>query len=89
MPPIFFDRETTTNTMRTITLFDRTNSQLQNTILNTVITISYAFLPVMNKIPYAELVKMCNSGGEPLFHSCCDNVLDRKNAAHAVHLSLA
>ena len=54
--------ETTTDTKSTITLFDRTNSQLQNTVFqfsNTVTTISYAFSSVMNKSLYATLVKIC------------------------------
>jgi len=42
---------------------------------NTVTSSSYAFLPAMNMSLYAALVKTCSSGGEPLFHSCYDDVV--------------
>ena len=59
-PPIYFHGEKST-----ITLFHRPNSQLQNTISNTVKTINYAFLPVMNKSLHAVLIKICASGDDP------------------------
>ena len=45
---------------------------------NIVITISYALLPAMNKSLHDVLVKICTSGGDPLFHKCYDNTLARK-----------
>jgi len=45
--------ETTTESKCIRTLFDRANSQLP--FFNIVITISYAFLPVMNESPHAVL----------------------------------
>jgi len=48
--------EKSTNTKNTITLFDRANSQLQNTILQIVMTITYAFSPVMNKSLHAAII---------------------------------
>jgi hypothetical protein len=56
--------ETTIDTKSTITLFDRANSWLQNTIFfYTVTTIGYALSPAMNKSLHAALVKICTSGG--------------------------
>jgi hypothetical protein len=45
---------------------------------NIVTTISYALLPVMNKSLRATLVKICTSGGGPLFHSSYDGIMARK-----------
>ena len=41
-------------------------------------TIGYALSPVMNKSLHAALVKICTSGGGPLFHSSYDGVIARK-----------
>ena len=50
--------ETTTAAKSTTALFDRANSQLRNTLyFNIVITISYVFLPVMNKNQHDALIK--------------------------------
>jgi len=45
---------------------------------NVVTTISNAFLPVINKSLRATPVKICVSGGDPLFHSCCHSIITRK-----------
>ena len=45
---------------------------------NTVTTISYAFLPAMNKSLHAMLTKICTSEDDPLFHSCYDGIVPRK-----------
>ena len=37
---------------------------------NIVLTINYAFLPVVDKNLHATLIKIYTSGGDPLFHSC-------------------
>ena len=51
--------ETTTDTNNTITLFNRANSQLQNTIFfNTVIAIGYAFSPAISKNLQAVMIKI-------------------------------
>ena len=42
---------------------------------NIVTTISYAFLPAMSKSLHAVLIKICTSRGDPLFHSCYDDVI--------------
>ena len=65
VPPRYFV-ETTTDTNSTITVFDRAYSQVQSTVFNTVATISYAFLPAMNKSLHAVLIKICTGGGAPL-----------------------
>ena len=72
--------ETTTDMKSTITLFDRKNSQQKNKTLffSIATTISYMFLPVMNKSLHTALVKIHTSGGDPLFHSCCDGIVVRK-----------
>jgi len=58
------------DTKRTIRLFNRTNSQSQNILFfNIVTTISYAFLPAVNKSLHAVLITICTSGGEPLLPS--------------------
>ena len=59
--------ETITDTKSTITLFDKANSQLQNSLFNIVMTISYAFLPVMNM--HTALKQTCTSGVDPLLLS--------------------
>ena len=55
----FFAMATTTSTKSRSTVFDRVNSQLQNTLFSIVTTISYAFLPAMNKSFHDMLVKIC------------------------------
>jgi len=59
----------------TITLFDRANSQLQNTLLFpiTVTSISHVFSTVMNKCLHAALVTICTGRGDPLFLSPLQN----------------
>ena len=52
-----------------ITLFYRANSQLQNTFLNIVTMISYAFSLTINKSLHAMVVHICTSGDEPLLPS--------------------
>lgn len=42
-------------------LFNRENSQLQNTIFNTVITINYTFSPAMDNSLHVALVKVCKA----------------------------
>jgi len=49
--------ETIKDTKSTVTLFDRSNSQLQTLFFNTAITISPAFSPAMDM--------SCASGGDP------------------------
>ena len=73
--------ETTTDTTSTITLVDRANSQLQNSMWNVVITISYVFSPVKNRSLHATLIKTYNSRGDPLFHSCYDSIITGKMLA--------
>jgi len=58
--------EMTTDTTSTKTLFDRTNSHLQNTILSTVTTIICAFSLAVDKSLHALLINICMSGGDPL-----------------------
>jgi len=43
-----------------------------------VTTIGYALSPAMNKSLHAALVKICTSGGGPLFHSSYNGVAARK-----------
>jgi hypothetical protein len=43
-----------------------------------VTTIGYALSPALNKSLHAALVKICTSGGDPLFHSSYDGVVARK-----------
>jgi len=65
---------------------------IYKTLFFSIVTIiSCAFLPVMNKSLHAMLIKIYTSKGDPLFHRCYkyDNIVDRKNVAHTVHLSVA
>ena len=70
VPPRYFV-ETTTDTNSTITVFDRAYSQVQSTVFNTVATISYAFLPAMNKSLHAAPLELwtrlscCHCGNSP------------------------
>ena len=71
-----------TDTKSTITLFDGAVFHLIDQILSCktlffiiVTTISYAYLPVMNKSLLATRVKICTSGGESLFYSCYDDII--------------
>jgi len=43
-----------------------------------VTTNGYALVPAMNKSLHAVLIKICISGGGPLFHSSYDSVVARK-----------
>jgi len=58
--------ETTTDKRSTVTLFDRANSQLQNTIFNIVIAISGMFFASNEQGLRAVLLKVCMSRGAPL-----------------------
>jgi len=60
----FFAMATTTSTKSRSTVFDRVNSQLQNTLFSIVTTISYAFLPAMNKSLHATLMSGSNAVAE-------------------------
>ena len=64
-------------TKSTITLFDRANSQPQNTIFffSIATIINYTFSPVMNKSLCASLIKTCTNRGNSLFHVCCDSIV--------------
>ena len=53
----------------TSTLFDRANSHYERQFFIRVTTISYVFLPVMNKSLHATLVIPCTSGADPLLPS--------------------
>jgi len=76
---LLFTSMETTDTKSTITLFDRTNSKLQKKIFfNIAITINHAFLPAMNQSLHTTLVKICTSGGDPVFHSCNDGIIAKK-----------
>ena len=66
--------ETTMNTKSIITLFNGTNSQLQNTLFKH----SCAFLQQMNKSLHETFLIICILGGDPLFQSCYDDIIARK-----------
>ena len=51
--------EATTDTKSTVALFDRASSQLQNTDISIVTTISCTFLLAMNRSIHAVLIKIC------------------------------
>jgi len=52
--------ETTAATKSTVTLLDRVNSQLQNTVFSDLVSIiSYAFSPVVNRSLQVALIKIC------------------------------
>ena len=44
---------------------------------NIVLTIDYAFLPVVDKNLHAMLIKICTSGDDQLFDSCYDHIVSR------------
>ena len=60
--------EATTDTKRTVTLFDKANFQLQNTIFqhDHIVMHGYIVSPLMNKSLHAVLVKICINGDDPL-----------------------
>jgi len=71
--------ETRTDTKRTISLFDRTNSQLQIIFFNIATTISFAFLPARNKSLHATLTKICTAICNMAWlscpcHHCCNTI---------------
>ena len=70
--------KTTADTKRTTVPFNRLNSQLQTPFFNIIITISCMCLPAMNKSLHDDLIKICTSGGDPVFHSCSDGIVARK-----------
>ena len=61
---IVISMETTADTKNTITLFHRAISQLQ--FFNIVTTVSYAFLPAMNKSLHAVLITIYTSKSDSL-----------------------
>jgi len=60
--------EATTDTKRPVTLFDKANFQLQNTIFqhDHIVMHGYIVSPLMNKSLHAVLVKICINGDDPL-----------------------
>jgi len=60
-----------TTTKSTTALFDRENSQLQSIFFNIFTTVSYAFLPAMNKSLHDALVKICMAVWNVARLSCC------------------
>ena len=64
---LFISTETTTDRKSTITLFDRANSHLQNTIFQHHSTPPLTvFSSAINKSLHATLIKTCMSRGDPL-----------------------
>ena len=61
--------ETTVNAMSIVTLLEQILTY-RTLFFNIVTTMSYAFLPVMNKSMHAMLVKTCTGGGDPLLLKC-------------------
>ena len=49
-----------------------------------VTTIGYALSPAMNNSLYAALVKICNIGGGPLFHSSYNGAVARKMSMQSI-----
>ena len=45
---------------------------------NIVTSITYTLLPAMKKSLHVTPVKICTSGSDPLFHSCCYSVFARQ-----------
>jgi len=76
--------ETTTDTKSTIILFDRANSQLQNTIFQLITSITYAFSPVVNKSLPAALLKKKNLHVCP-FQLVCHIALLSPLLKHTTH----
>ena len=61
--------ETTVNAVSIVTLIEQILTY-RTLFFNIVTTMSYAFLPVMNKSMHAMLVKTCTGGGDPLLLKC-------------------
>ena len=71
MPPFYFHGNYS-RYMRTITLFDRPNSQFDTLFFNTNTIISYAFSPAMNKSLYTTLITITVIHNMAcLLHHCC------------------
>ena len=71
MPPFYFHGNYS-RYMRTITLFDRANSQFDTLFFNTNTIISYAFSPAMNKSLYTTLITITVIHNMAcLLHHCC------------------
>ena len=70
--------ETTTDTQSKITLFIEKILSYKTLFLDIVATIGYALSPAVSKNLQAALVKICTSGGGPLFQSSYDSVVGRK-----------
>lgn len=78
--------DSVTDTKSTVTLFDRANSELQNTILLTVTSISFTFLPHMNKSLYAMLIKICMAVQTlSVFHVTVATVEMHHSPPHCAH----
>ena len=74
--------ETTTDVKSTITPFERSNLQVQNTVFHHSHHY-YAFSPAMNKSLHAVLVEIHTSRDDLLFHSWYDVSLLEKYVARA------
>ena len=61
---------------------------------NIVTSITYTLLPAMKKSLHVTPVKICTSGSDPLFHSCCYSVFARQtlpvrnNSLHAAFINI-
>ena len=87
MPPIYF--HVSYNQHKEHNNTDREYSQLQSAVFQQSPLISYAFSPVMNKSLPVVLIKICTSGGDPLFHGFSDGIIARKMLPKQCCLPLA
>jgi len=65
--------ETTTDTKSTTITIWWSKFSTTKHYFSTVTTISYAFLPAMNKRLHIAHIKICTHKGDPLFHSCYED----------------
>ena len=56
----------------------------QTLFFHVITIISCAFSPVTSKSLHATFIRICTSGGDPLFHSCCDSVVARKMSMQCI-----
>jgi len=82
--------EIATDTKSTVTLFDKANSQIPNTIFHHSyhhLVHSYALLLLMNKSLYDTLIKVCMAlRNVACLSRCCHHHWNKQPAPHCVHI---
>ena len=84
MPPIYFHGNYNRYRKNNNSILMERILSYKTLFFNVVTTISYAFLPAMNKSLHTMLIEVCISRSDPLFHSCYDGIIARNMSTQSI-----